>query len=256
MADEPLVNSRETRDWAREVKFLVDAKLRDEIVAWSRENLGPDGNGSGDHKDEYSTTSLYFETPEFDVYRRKKSYGRAKFRARRYGMMDIVFLERKFRTERLLSKRRTTVPVAEVQKLADPVPDKTWPAYWFHRRILLRRLQPLTQMSYDRVARIGQAQYGPVRMTIDQNLRVLPMPDRAFIPGVGLPLIEDKCIVEVKFRVELPAMFRQLTERFQLAPMSVSKYRIGLKVLDYAPQTKTDAKVPSSTPGGATGPAS
>ena len=71
-------------------------------------------------------------------------------------------------------------------------------------------------MLYDRVARIGTATSGPVRMTIDTNLRVLPMPDRAFIPGVGLPLVEDKCIIEVKYRRELPAIFRQLAEEFRL----------------------------------------
>ena len=63
------------------------------------------------------------------------------------------------------------------------------------------------------------------------------MPDRAFIPGVGFPLIDGHCIVELKYRVEIPALFRQLVETFTLAPSPVSKYRIGLGVLDYAPLT-------------------
>ena len=249
MSDTPDINSRETRDWAREVKFLVDASMRPAIVEWSRENLRADGNGMGPFHDEYLTTSLYFETPEFDVYHRKLSYGRSKYRARRYGMLDFVFLERKFRTDRLLAKRRTTVSLAEVQRLAEPEPDPSWRGYWFHRRILLRRLQPLTQMSYERVARIGQTPHGLLRVTVDTNLRVLPMPDRAFIPGVGFPLIEDKCIVEVKYRVELPALIRRFAEQFKLQPMAVSKYRIGLRVLDYAPKTAADAAAP---PGPAT----
>jgi hypothetical protein len=243
MSDIVHVDSRETRDWAREIKFLVDGSLRSEIVTWARENLRPDGNGAGRFHDEYLTTSLYFETPDFDVFHRRRSYGRSKYRARRYGLLDFVFLERKFRTSRLLAKRRTTVSLPEVQRLAESTPDPVWRGYWFHRRILLRRLQPLTQMSYERVARIANTPHGLLRVTIDTNLRVLPMPDRAFIPGVGFPLIEDKCIVEVKYRVELPALIKRFTERFKLEPMAVSKYRMGLRVLDYAPKIEGEDSV-------------
>jgi hypothetical protein len=227
------MDTRETRDFAREAKFLVDARLRSQIVEWSRTNLQTDGHGAGVFADEYTTASLYFETDAFHVYQRQASYGRSKYRIRRYGMSDIIFLERKFRTERLLAKRRTTVPVADIDKLANPEPDPAWPGYWFHRRILLRRLRPFVQMSYDRVARVGTSPTGPIRMTIDVNLRVLPMPDRAFIPGVGLPLLEDKCIIEIKFRRELPPLFKRFAETFGLEIQRISKYRLGLGALDY-----------------------
>jgi hypothetical protein len=164
-------------------------------------------------------------------------------------MLDFVFLERKFRSDRLLHKRRTTVPLADIQRLAESTPDPRWPGFWFHRRILLRRLSPLTQMSYDRVARVGTTPHGVLRVTVDTNLRVLPMPDRAFIPGVGLPLIQDKCIVEVKYRVELPAIIRRFAETFKLGAVAVSKYRIGLRELDYAPATAADATPPASGAG-------
>ena len=233
MAD--AVNSRETRDFAREMKFLLDERLAPALREWARARLARDSFGSGPHGDDYTTTSLYFETPQFDVYHRRGSYGRSKFRIRRYGEADIVFLERKFRTNRLLAKRRTTVPIAEMDHLAGPTPDRSWPGYWFHRRVMLRRLDPLIQMSYHRTARVGTAGAGPIRMTIDTNLRVLPMPDRAFIPGVGFPLIEGKCIMELKFRMHAPALFKELMDTFKLVPSPISKYRIGLSVLDYAP---------------------
>jgi hypothetical protein len=101
-------------------------------------------------------------------------------------------------------------------------------------------------MSYDRTARVGMASAGTMRMTIDTNLRVLPMPDRAFIPGVGFPLIEGQCIVELKYRVEVPALFRQLVETFKLAPSPVSKYRIGLGALDYAPLNAAREDAPAA----------
>ena len=163
-----------------------------EVLGWMRANLSADEHGAGEFGDEYKTTSLYFETTNFDVYHRNASFGRSKFRVRRYGLLDFIFLERKFRTDRLLAKRRTTVPVDELQMLASDEPDPTWKGYWFHRRILIRGLQPKIQMSYHRVARVTQTATGLLRVTFDTNLRVLPMPDRAFLPGVGLPLLEDK----------------------------------------------------------------
>ena len=241
------VNSRETRDFARELKFLIDEAQAPAMREWARAHLARDSFGSGPHGDDYTTTSLYFETPDFDVYHRRGSYGRSKFRIRRYGEADVVFLERKFRTSRLLAKRRTTVPILEMDHLASATPTPLWPGYWFHRRVLLRRLNPLIQMSYDRMARVAAARVGTMRMTVDTNLRVLPMPDRAFIPGVGFPLIEGKCIVELKYRVEVPALFKQLVETFKLAPSPVSKYRIGLGALDYAPLTAEGAAGPESS---------
>jgi hypothetical protein len=238
------VSSRETRDFARELKFLVSERQAPDLREWARAHLARDSFGSGSHGDDYTTTSLYFETPGFDVYHRRGSYGRSKFRIRRYGLADVVFLERKFRTGRLLAKRRTTVSIPEMEHLAGSSPVRTWPGYWFHRRVLLRRLNPLIQMSYDRTARVGIAKAGPMRMTIDTNLRVLPMPDRAFIPGVGFPLIEGKCIVELKFRVDVPPLFKQLVETFKLSPSPISKYRIGLGALDYAPLTAEPADAP------------
>jgi hypothetical protein len=240
------VNSRETRHFARELKFLVDERLAPDLRQWARLNLAPDAFGSGPYGDDYTVMSLYFETAGFDVYHRRGSYGRSKFRIRRYGSSDIVFLERKFRTRRLLAKRRTTVPMLEMDRLAGPTPTPVWPGFWFHRRVLLRRLDPLIQLTYHRTARVGTAKAGPMRMTLDTGLRVLPMPDRAFIPGVGFPLIDGKCIVELKYRVEMPALFKQLVERFGLAPGPVSKYRIGLGALDYGPLTAVAAAVPGS----------
>ncbi len=146
-----------------------------------------------------------------------------------------MFLERKFRTDRVLIKRRTVVPVAEFERLDGHVADPAWDGYWFHRRITARRLRPLVQLSYVRTARLGMSSTGKVRMTIDFDLRVLPLPDRAFLPGTGLPLLEGKNIVELKYSVALPALFKQLVEQFALKTQPLSKYRAGLALLGLSP---------------------
>jgi VTC domain len=229
----PTFDSRETRDMAREIKFLVRASVADEVRAWARQHLGRDPNGAGEHGDTYATTSLYFDTPTFDVYRRNQSHARGKFRVRRYGLLDFIFLERKMRTDRLLAKRRTTVALEGLQRIAETRADPSWPGYWFHRRILFRGLRPVVQISYDRTARLSLVNGELLRFTIDTNLRVLPMPDRAFLPGVGFPVIEDQAIVEMKYRRELPALLKQAIEIFKLEPVAISKYRLGFDALGY-----------------------
>ena len=89
------------------------------------------------------------------------------------------------------------------------------------------------QISYDRTARLSIVDGDPVRFTMDTNLRVLPMPDRAFLPGVGFPVMEDQAIVEMKYRRELPAVLRRAVEMFKLTPAAVSKYRVGFDALGY-----------------------
>lgn len=235
-------DSRETREFARETKFVVDVGLVGDVRAWARANLGRDPYGAGEHGDAYATTSLYFDTPSFDVYQRNRSHARGKYRIRRYGLLDFIFLERKMRTDRLLAKRRTTVPLEGLQRIGDLEADPAWPGYWFHRRTLLRKLRPLVQISYERTARLSLVEGAPVRFTIDTNLRVLPMPDRAFLPGLGFPVLEQKAIVEMKYRGVLPAILRRAVEEFNLVPVAISKYRTGFDALGYlaAPEAEQE----------------
>jgi hypothetical protein len=226
---------RETRDLAREIKFLIDSSVGDQIREWARLKMEPDPFGSGAAGDAYATTSLYFETPDLCVYKRQGSYGRAKFRVRRYGLDDNIWVERKLRTETLLAKRRTPVGLDGLDRLGATTFDPSWPGHWFHERVVTRRLRPMVQVSYERTARLTRNMHGTVRLTIDDNLRSLPMPDRAFIPGVGYPLLEGKNILELKYRIETPGLFKELIEEFKLQTQTVSKFRLGLDAMGYLP---------------------
>ena len=238
MAETAGLHLRETRAHAREIKFVVDAARGPELQAWMRANLAPDEFGSGPEHDQFETSSLYFETGQFDVFHRRGSYGKSKYRVRRYGTSPIMFLERKFRTERVLIKRRTTAALEDFRRIELHEPDPEWYGYWFHRRLLARRLKPLVQVSYVRTARLGSSPHGKVRMTLDLDLRVLPLPDGAFLPGVGLPLMEESNIIEMKYCVTLPPIFREVISQFSLTTQPVSKYRAGLALLGLSPDPR------------------
>src|SRR5688572_17291942 len=117
----PSTDFRENREFAEELKFIVAPSLGQQVRAWARERLSPDPNANGTSGDEYRITSIYFDTPQFDVYRRHNSFGRSKYRIRKYGENDGVFLERKLKTRGLVTKRRSVVSSEELPRLAEPL---------------------------------------------------------------------------------------------------------------------------------------
>lgn len=226
-----LTNSREQRELASEMKFLISPEVAAQIRAWARSQLAADPNASGAVGDQYQITSLYFDSEGFDVFHRNGSFGRSKYRIRRYGDSSVVFLERKLRTKRLLAKRRSVARLDELPRLAEMRADKSWSAFWFHRRILKRCLSPVCMVLYQRTARVAMTQYGPIRLTLDEKLRAVPAIGLEFGIDPANVLLPDQTILELKFRCALPLMFKNLAEEFALKPVRFSKYRFAAAAL-------------------------
>jgi hypothetical protein len=224
-------HARETRPFALETKFLVDAALGDRIRRWIRTNLEPDPHGGGPFLDEYRTTSIYFDTARADVFYRRGSFGRSKYRVRRYGAASFVFLERKLRKPGILVKRRTTVDLDSINRLAGSRTYPDWPGSWFHRRLLLRQIDPVCQLSYSRIARFARSPEGPARLTLDTDVSVLPVSTPRFAAGQGLIVLPGQMILELKYRHHPPAIFKRLAEEFGLEATRASKYRLGMTAL-------------------------
>ena len=220
-----------TRTSGFEIKFVLDAPLADGIVDWARKHLKPDPYGSGPSGDDYFITNLYFDTDAFDTFHRRGSYGRAKYRARRYGDDEGLFLGRKLRKDDRVNKRRTKVRVDEMSRLNGNESLSGWSGNWFHRRLHLRSLQPVCQVAYWRTARVGTGAHGPIRLTADRAIRVWGTRELVFVNGPGQPIEESKILVEFKFTVAMPVLFEQLVEDFKLEPVQVSKYRMGVGAL-------------------------
>jgi hypothetical protein len=228
-----MADSRETRARASETKFLVEPQMADEIRRWARANLAPDPHGSGPFGDEYLTTSLYFDTPALDVLHRNGSFGRAKYRARRYANGGFVFLERKLRRPRIVAKRRTKVDLGDLAFVDNRQPPGGWPGDWFLRRLEARGLRAICQVSYQRTARGVIDDGGPARLTLDDSIRAQAIDAARFSdkPGVAIP--EHRLILELKYRGYVPAIFKQLIEEFSLSPSPASKYRFGMAAIGH-----------------------
>src|SRR5215217_4482153 len=221
-----MADTRETRAAACEIKFVLDERLAPAIRAWARANLKPDPHGSGPFNDAYTTSTIYFDSRRFDVFHRRNSYGRAKYRVRRYGSADTLFFERKLRQPGLLIKRRTADAIGALAHLENGEADPHWAGHWFHRRLLVRQLEPICQVTYDRIARIAPTAEGLVRLTLDDNLRAVAVNAACFAPEPGETFLHGRAVLELKYHARVPAVFRRLIEEFALQPQTASKYRL------------------------------
>ena len=221
---------------SREIKFLIDAPTARAVRQWAREHLLPDTHGTGPLGDEYHTSTLYFDTTGRHVFHRIGSFGRSKYRVRRYGPSDVAFFERKLRTNDLVVKRRTASNLTDLSRLHTNAPDASWPAHWFHRRLRLRRLRPICRINYVRMARVAATPSGPIRLTVDETPTAAASDDFEADGASELPILADRAILELKFNAELPGLFKRLAERFHLVPQSFSKYRVAVGALGLAEQ--------------------
>ena len=235
----------ERREGVHELKFPVPPAAIEPTLHWMRTQLHADPHGGGNDGDAYLVQSIYLDTPEFDVYHRRGSFGRAKFRIRRYGDAPFVFLERKLKRGGIVRKRRQAVGPAEVSHLHRRTNGSTWSGDWFRHRLELRRLAPVVEMNYHRIARLGSDSQGPFRVTLDR--RLVATPAGAFdVPRrlEGTDLFEGRAMLEIKYDLELPAAAREFLGKTGLAVAGFSKYRTGVRavglVVPDAAQDPTD----------------
>ena len=180
---------------------------------------------------------MYFDTPGFDVYGRNGSYGRAKYRIRRYDQSKKAFLERKLKSRSMVSKRRLIVKVKELPQLEGGAADREWPGFWFHRRLLLRGLDPVCQISYRRTALVTENASGVVRLTLDEDLRALPARTFRFDDTASrISLASGQVVVEMKYRRDMPCVLHELVGEFGLEQRALSKYRLAASALGFVPK--------------------
>ena len=226
-----MTDAKETRPHTFEIKFVVDAQMGERIRAWARTFLDADPHGTGPFGDEYRTSTLYFDTAEGHVFHRWGSYGRAKYRIRRYGDSNVAFLERKLRRPGMLVKRRTQVALHELYRSDDVNASLLTSGEWFHRRTETRALSAVCQVSYNRTARAIDTSTGSARLTLDQSLRVTPVSRAQFSSDPG-QIMCSALILELKFKSHIPTIFKQLVEECRLSPQTASKYRLGMVALN------------------------
>lgn len=221
---------RDFQEGVFEHKFAVGPHQVAPVLEWMRSEFEADPHGTGAEGDGYLVQSVYLDTPAFDVFHRRGSFGRAKFRVRRYGVAETVFLERKLKRGGLVRKRRVEVDSGQLDHLRAAANGVVWPGSWFHHRLAVRGLRPVIRMSYDRVARLGWGAGGRIRVTLDRALRAESAAEFELPwPLSGVDLFRGGAVLEIKFGDTLPPTAKVLVEKLGLAAGAISKYRTGVR---------------------------
>ncbi|MDX1946857.1 MAG: polyphosphate polymerase domain-containing protein [Pirellulaceae bacterium] len=223
----PSLDAAGATDWrACELKFFVSPEVAAVVQAWAGQNLSADPHADPAQGGTYLTTTLYLDTPRWDVFRRSLGFRRRKYRIRRYGDAAQVHLERKSRRQDWVRKRRCEVPQAELARLAAASRPSDWAGDWFHEQTARRMLRPAGRITYRRAAFVGTAAGNPIRLTLDRQVRGALAADWCLDPvSTGEDLLAGGVICEFKFRDAMPPLFQQLQAELKLAAGSVSKYR-------------------------------
>jgi hypothetical protein len=215
-----------------EIKFLVPNSLADSLLEVVRRYLPADEHCEPGLQDAYQVSSLYFDTPDWEVYYQSGFHRRRKFRLRRYGHVATIWAERKRKVAGEVSKRRSHFADSELVRLNGEVPSADWPGRWFAERIRRRGLEPTCLVGYRRIARVALTGAGPIRFTVDREMQCRAAEKLAVDPLVGgCKFLAGRSIVEMKFQANLPALFKQLMIDYCLTPQPISKFRFAVESL-------------------------
>jgi hypothetical protein len=222
---------------AYEIKFLLTEEQARAVEDRVRGRLSLDPHADPTLGGAYRITSLYTDTAQFDVFRRAGEFARSKFRVRRYGHNGPVYVERKDKNGAKVRKSRVSVPTADLAILAAPVTPSSWAGGWFHHELMRRKLAPVCRISYERMAYLGTADGGTVRLTFDRTVRGELAAGWDVVPVVkSRELLPKQVICEFKYRAAMPLLFKELVESLGLNPQPCSKYRRFVETAGIVPK--------------------
>lgn len=213
---------------AYEYKFVIDAESAVGVLERARQVMHCDPYADPDLDGCYWVHTTYMDTKRLDVLQRKPGFRRDKYRVRRYGDGDTIFIERKSRIGNRVRKRRVAVNGLDTSLHPDGLYSLDGEADWFARDLQRCKLRPTAAVHYLRSAFVLDTERGRLRLTVDSKLVGHCHSD--WLPPYdpqGSPLLEASRVLELKFTGTVPPLFRDFMREFELKCRSVSKYRIG-----------------------------
>ena len=190
---------------------------------------------------QYTVRSIYFDTPDMEMYHTKREHiaHRMKVRLRGYnlgGDATQVFFEIKRKYEGPILKNRATMPFEAVKNIFQgaavdaylPETNKADNVRRFFYQVYSRRLRPVVTVIYEREAYISKVADpdNDLRISLDKNLRSVPFPSVSELfeeRDLRYPL-EEQFILEIKFNHYCPAWLKPMVSMLQLQKAPASKY--------------------------------
>ncbi|MAG55370.1 MAG: hypothetical protein CMJ83_03680 [Planctomycetes bacterium] len=223
----------QTRFLRYEHKIILTSVEVEAVRVWASKNLERDAFAQ-DGDASYSIRTLYLDSPNLDIYHRTSDRGSTKYRIRRYGDEDVVWLERKRRRGNVVRKRREGLDLDCLDRVLNGRADfNGWPGS-FREEADAGGLRPTLLVLYERSAWNGPSS---ARLTIDREVRVqvaLDVED-VFAPPVEPTPVTDAVVLELKFDETMPPCFETVMQLIQKESGSFSKYGRGIEAVGLAP---------------------
>lgn len=211
--------------WAKEIKFSVTQHQAEAVLNWAASRMELDIN-SRSSDGSYKISTLYLDTPSLDVYNKSKGYRISKYRVRRYGSSDLIFLEQKRKRGCQVTKKRVQANQELLCALASIEEIQFEPTKWFIDAAKRLNLGPATLVSYTRTAFNALVGGEALRLTLDREIVTRPCSDWKVEPvNQGLEVSPDRWVLEIKFPDLLPHFFQALLIEHKLVQAGFSKYR-------------------------------
>lgn len=178
------------------------------------------------HDKEYTISSIYLDTDNFDLIRKSmdKPIYKEKVRLRSYGVPqinDTVFLEIKKKYKGHGNKRRIKLTLKEAYDFIDKkINIDSQKAKELQYIIKHNNLKPKIYIAYDRIA-LEQESF---RITLDYNIRYRIDDIKLENGDAGKLLNKDLYIMEAKATNAYPTWFIKLLSTHKIYPSSFSKY--------------------------------
>jgi hypothetical protein len=234
--ESPSLNPKKSGLPAYEFKYLLSETQAQEVEERLAARMTLDPNAAADGG--YHITTLYCDTPDFDVFYRHGRHRLSKFRIRRYGESARIFLERKSKWKQEVRKRRTSIDVDRLDDLADVLFGDNPEALMYGQQLRRIGAQPVVLIEYDRVAYFAPGIHGALRLTFDRHIQ--GGATQAWSLNRSQPGYEplpDRVVCEFKFRGAMPPLFKSVVQEMKLAACGVSKYRLCVQALKLADPT-------------------
>ena len=178
------------------------------------------------HKKQYTISSIYLDTDNFDMIRKslEKTTYKEKVRLRSYdtpNINDDVFLEIKKKYMGLGNKRRIKIKLKEAYDFIEgKIQNKTQIGKELEYIIKKNNLKPKIFIAYDRLA-FEQKKF---RITLDYNIRYRTENLNLENGSSGKLLDKNIYILEAKAQNAYPKWFIELLNKEKIYPSSFSKY--------------------------------
>lgn len=210
---------------AFEIKFLLSDVAAADVERQLLRALVPDPHADPALGGMYAISSLACDSPDFAVFFRDPKARNRKYRVRRYGASDVIYLERKRSKDGKVRKRRVEAAQSSLSSIAQgesPLPSHDW----FMRELQALDARPICLLRYHRRALFGVGPEGPMRVTFDRNIRATLALSWSFTPqGDERILLPGLVVCEFKFQAAMPSPMKSIVASLGLEPTGVSKYR-------------------------------